>query len=135
MLDISPAPTNIYHLNYIPCSASINIGDLDHIVVEYNIGKSDISCWLYHSYIHYRQHCWYLPKTITYLLGIFLGISSLVKLCFLCENITFNLGITSIYTRFNEEVAYRKRRHPLRRFKAVYSLLKKTKKSNLFTDI
>ena len=42
MLYIYPAPTNIYHLNYIPCSASINIGDLDNVVVEYNIGKADL---------------------------------------------------------------------------------------------
>ena len=42
MLAILPAPTNIYLLKYIPSSPNINIGNFDHVVVEYNIGKSDI---------------------------------------------------------------------------------------------
>ena len=40
MLAIFPAP-----------NANINVGNFDHVVVEYNIERADISCRLYHPYI------------------------------------------------------------------------------------
>ena len=51
MLAILPAPDNIYHLKWRHISANINIGVFDHVDVENNMGKSDISCRLYHPYI------------------------------------------------------------------------------------
>ena len=66
MLAIFAARNNIYQWKLRSCSASINVGNFDHFVVEYNIGKSDISCCLYHSYICIRrQNCRYLPNMLT----------------------------------------------------------------------
>ena len=42
MLDIIPAPTNIYDLKQRHSTDKINIGNVDHVDFEKNIGKSDI---------------------------------------------------------------------------------------------
>ena len=46
------AKTNINNLKQRASSATINVGNRDQFVVEYNIGKLDIICWIYHPYIH-----------------------------------------------------------------------------------
>ena len=51
-MGISPTPPDIYQLMYRHSSAIINVRNVDHIVVEDNNGKSDISCYPYHPYIH-----------------------------------------------------------------------------------
>ena len=45
---------------YIHSNANINVGNLDHVFVKYNIatnlnGGAEISCWLYLPYTHKRQ--------------------------------------------------------------------------------
>ena len=60
MLDIFLAQ-RIYQLNYIHSNDNINVGNLDHVVVEYNIAQNmkveaGISCWLYNPYIYQRKN-------------------------------------------------------------------------------
>ena len=69
---ITPAPTNIYKLNQRPRSSKTNVSNFYHFVVGLNICNSDISCHLYHSYIHQQQNFRYLLKMPTYLSQYFL---------------------------------------------------------------
>ena len=55
MFAISPAHMNIYQLKQIPISANINADNFDHVIAEWNIDKSDIQCWLYHTYTNKLQ--------------------------------------------------------------------------------
>ena len=55
-------------------------------------GEADTLFYIYHTCMHRRHKCWYLPNMLTYLLVLFLGIYYLVKRCFPCENLTLNVG-------------------------------------------
>ena len=74
-------------------NANINLGNLYHVVAEYNISprvnyRAEILCQIYHPYIQQIQNCCKLPKMTTNLLAVFLGIYSLVKQLFTCKKLT-----------------------------------------------
>ena len=52
MLDTFPAPMNINLLKKILSNANINFGNFNNDIVEQNIGKADIQCWIYLPFIH-----------------------------------------------------------------------------------
>ena len=97
MLPISPEPRNIYNLKYRHINARTNTGTFDHVVIEKIIspnvnGESDISCQLYHTYIHPRKECCEFINMLTQFLAIFLGIYFLVQIVFPREKLTLNVG-------------------------------------------
>ena len=51
MSDIFPSTMNIILLKKILINANTDVVKLDHDIVEYNIGKSNIQCWMYLPYI------------------------------------------------------------------------------------
>ena len=54
------APKHIYTLKYRHSNSNINVVNLEHVFVGYNIApnvnsEACISCWIYHPYIYQRK--------------------------------------------------------------------------------
>ena len=79
-----------------PSSSNISIGNIDHVDVEYNIVKSDISFRLNHPFMHETQNYKDLPDILTNVLAIRLGLWKHIIKCFPFNELVTNAHNSNI---------------------------------------
>ena len=83
---------NIDQLKKISSSANISVVNFHHVIFQLNIGKADILCRIYLPYIYQAPELKIITKDANITFGNITCKLFFLKLCFLCGNLTFNIG-------------------------------------------